>query len=333
MNLKKLATAAACAALTFSPALAEAQTDSLPVGRCVNMGNHLEPPQEGDWGRKIADDDFQIIAAAGFDTIRLPVRWSARADEKPPYTIQEPFMNRVKHVVFLAREAGLNVILDDHHYEELYKEPAKHAPRLAGLWTQIATAFANEPTEHLWFEIENEPHDQLTHKNLLATLQPALAAIRDTNPDRPVIIGGELWSGINSLATLPLPDDPHIVPTFHYYDPFPFTHQGATWVDTPPPLGRKYGSEEDKNALDDDVQKIRDYIARTGKTPFMGEFGAIDLIPVTERVQYQKAVRTAFDAVGIGMCAWAYTNTFPLYDSNTREWLPGMLDAMGLKDK
>lgn len=333
MNLKKLATATALAALAFSPALASAQTDSLPVGRCVNMGNHLEPPKEGDWGRAIADNDFQIIAAAGFDTIRLPVRWSAYADENPPYVIQESFMNRVKHVIFLAREAGLNVILDDHHYEELYKEPTKHAPRLAGLWTQIAAAFANEPTAHVWFEIENEPHDKLTHENLLATLQPALTAIRETNPDRPVIIGGELWSGINSLATLPLPDDPHIVPTFHYYDPFPFTHQGATWVDNPPPMGRKYGGAEDKKALDDDVQKIRDYIARTGKTPFMGEFGAIDLIPVAERVQYQKAVRTAFDAVGIGMCAWAYTNTFPLYNSNTKEWLPGMLDAMGLKDK
>ncbi|QTD55207.1 hypothetical protein [Parasphingorhabdus cellanae] len=87
------------------------------------------------------------------------------------------------------------------------------------------------------------------------------------------------------------------------------------------------------HVLQDDVQKIRDHVARTGKTPFMGEFGAIDLIPVAERVQYQKAVRTAFDAVGIGMCAWAYTNTFPLYDSRTKEWLPGMLDAMGLKDK
>ncbi len=191
--------------------------------------------------------------------------------------------------------------------------------RFAGLWTQIAAAFANEPTAHVWFEIENEPHDKLTHENLLATLQPALNAIRETNPDRPVIIGGELWSGINSLATLPLPDDPHIVPTFHYYDPFPFTHQGATWVDNPPPMGRKYGGAEDQKALDDDVQKIRDYIARTGKTPFMGEFGAIDLIPVAERVQYQKAVRTAFDAVGIGMCAWAYTNTFPLYDSSTKK--------------
>lgn len=333
MNLKKLASATACVAFAFSPALATAQTDSLPVGRCVNMGNHLEPPKEGDWGRAIADNDFQIIAAAGFDTIRLPVRWSAYADENPPYAIQESFMNRVKHVIFLAREAGLNVILDDHHYEELYKEPEKHAPRLAGLWTQIAAAFANEPTAHVWFEIENEPHDKLTHENLLVTLRPALTAIRETNPDRPVIIGGELWSGINSLATLPLPDDPHIVPTFHYYDPFPFTHQGATWVDTPPPMGRKYGGAEDQKALDDDVQKIRDYITRTGKTPFMGEFGAIDLIPVAERVKYQKAVRIAFDAVGIGMCAWAYTNTFPLYNSNTKEWLPGMLDAMGLKDR
>jgi endoglucanase len=332
MKRSKLLTTAICAALALSPALASAQTNSLPVGRCVNMGNHLEPPQEGDWGRAIADDDFQVIAAAGFNTIRLPVRWSAHADEKPPYTIEESFMNRVKQVMFLAREAGLNVILDDHHYEELYKEPETHAPRLAGLWTQIAAEFSDQPTEHVWFEIQNEPHDKLTHANLLDTLAPALSAIRATNPDRPVIIGGELWSGINSLATLPLPGDPHIIPTFHYYDPFPFTHQGATWVDNPPPLGRKYGGAEDQKALEDDVQKIRDYISRTGKTPFMGEFGAIDLIPVVERVQYKKAVRTAFDAVDIGMCAWAYTNTFPLYNSNTKEWLPGMLDAMGLKD-
>ncbi|MEP3226149.1 MAG: glycoside hydrolase family 5 protein [Parasphingorhabdus sp.] len=330
MNTRHLISALA---LLVSSNLAYAQTDSLPVGRCVNMGNHLEPPREGDWGRKIADDDFTIIARAGFDTIRLPVRWSAHAADKPPYTIKKSFMKRVKHLVKLARDAELNVILDDHHYEELYAQPEKHAPRLAGLWKQIAAAFADQPNDHLWFEIENEPHDKLNHDNLLATLRPALREIRTTNPDRPVIIGGELWSGINSLASLPLPNDPHIVPTFHYYDPFPFTHQGASWVDNPPPIGRKLGGKMDQEALKADVEKIRAYIARTGKTPFMGEFGAIDSIPVDERVHYQKTVREAFDAVGIGMCAWGYTNTFPLYDSRAKKWLPGMLEAMGVKGK
>lgn len=327
-----LAMAAAMLGSACTAAVAES-TDSLPVGRCVNMGNHLEPPKEGDWGRKIADDDFRIIADAGFDSIRLPVSWNEHADMQAPYRIDPAFMKRVKHVVDLALAADLNVILDEHHYRPIYKEPAKHAPRLAGLWTQIAAAFKGYPKDKLWFEILNEPHDKMNNRNLLATLTPALEEIRKTNPDRPVIIGGEFWSGIDSLSTLPLPDDPHIIPTFHYYDPFNFTHQGAGWVEDTPPIGRKFGSKADMAQLKKDVDKIRRYIARTGKTPFMGEFGAHSTASLKQRVKYQKTVRVAFDDLGIGMCAWAYTNTFPLYDSKAKKWLPGMLDAMGVAPK
>jgi endoglucanase len=309
------------------------RTDSLPVGRCVNMGNHLEAPKEGDWGgRKIADDDFAIIAKAGFQSVRLPVRWATHASAKAPYTIEPAFMARVEHLVGLARAAGLNVILNSHHYDELHKNPSQNAARLGGIWAQVAARFARQPRDHLWFEIENEPHDKLNNKNLVATLAPALAAIRKTNPDRPVIIGGEFWSGIDSLATLTLPDDPHVVPTFHYYEPFDFTHQGATWVNPSPPVGRAYGTDADVERLTRDVLKVRAYIKRTGKTPFMGEFGANGPIPVDQRVTYQRTVRVAFDNLGIGMCAWAYTNTFPLYDSATKNWVPGMRDAMGLKE-
>jgi hypothetical protein len=42
--------------------------------------------------------------------------------------------------------------------------------------------------------------------------------------------GAAFWSVINSLKTLTLSDDPNIIPTFHYYDPFNVTHQGADWV-------------------------------------------------------------------------------------------------------
>lgn len=317
-------------ALWASPAPAAPGTDALPVGRCINMSNHLEPPNEGDFGRPIAEDDFQIIARAGFTTIRLPVRWSGHAGRRAPYTIDAAFMKRVQHVVALARAAGLNVILNDHGFDAVQRAPATHRARLAGLWAQVARAFASEPTAHLWFEIENEPHDKLTNANLLETLNPALAAIRKSNPDRPVIIGGDFWSGIDSLATLTLPDDPNIVPTFHYYEPFFFTHQGAGWVDPVPPVGRVYGTAADKARLAGDVAKLGAYIARTGKTPFMGEFGAYESIPVAQRVTYQKAVRVAFDALGIGMCAWGYANTFALYDDHTKTWIPGMLDAMGL---
>jgi endoglucanase len=317
---------------TSGPALAK--TDSLPVGRCVNMGNSLEAPSEGEWGgKKIDAADFKRIADAGFNSIRLPVRWSSRTGKKPPYTIDPAFMKRVKQAVGEARAAGLNVILNSHHFDELHKDPSDaHIARLAAMWRQIAAEFASQPEAHLWFEIENEPHDKFNDSNLLKVLSPALAEIRKTNPTRAVIIGGEFWSGINSLKTLKLPDDPNIVPTFHYYDPFDFTHQGATWVDPSPPTGRTFGSEKDVMALVADVKKVRDYIKRTGKTPFMGEFGAYEKIPVEERVVYQRTVRVAFDTIGIGMCAWGYTNTFPLWDQKTQAWVPGMLDAMGLPE-
>lgn len=328
MSVKSALSAVILAVLPALPLMAH----GIPVGRCINMGNHLEPPDEGAWGRRIAADDFAIIAAAGFNTVRLPVRWSGHAATTAPYAIDAGFMARVRQVVAAARAAHLNIIVDDHNFDALFVDPDGNRDRLAGLWRQVAVAFANEPREHVWFEIENEPHDKLTNANLVETLSPALAAIRASNPDRPVVIGGEFWSGINSLASLSLPTDDNIVPTFHYYDPFAFTHQGAKWVSPSPPPGRIYGDAGDRAALAADVEKVRAYIARTGKTPFLGEFGSIDSLPVAQRAAYQKSVRAAFDAVGIGSCAWAYTNTFPLYDSAAKAWLPGMRDAMGLPE-
>jgi endoglucanase len=32
------------------------------------------------------------------------------------------------------------------------------------------------------------------------------------------------------------------------------------------------------------------------------------------------------------MCAWGFTNTFPLYDSAKKQWVPGMRGAMGLTE-
>lgn len=331
--MKKAMMLAASMALMASPASSMAAPRGLPVGACINMGNSLEPPTETGWGgHRIADADFANIAAAGFRTIRLPVRWDSHAGKQPPYTIEPAFLARVQHLVGAAQAAGLNVILDSHNFESMHSDPLGSAPRFAGIWKQIGAAFAGQPTATLWFELENEPHDKFTNANLLEALSPALAAVRVTNPDRPVIIGGEYWSGIDSLATLKLPDDPHVYPTFHYYEPFDFTHQGATWVDPVPPLGRAYGSADDAARLVRDVQKIRDYSARTGLLPFMGETGAHTTVPLEQRVRYHAAVTKAFAPLGIGMCTWAYTNTFPFYDSDKKAWLPGMRGAIGLPD-
>lgn len=298
------------------------------IGPCVNMANMMESPTEGAWGRPIADNDFSIIAAAGFKTVRLPVAFGAHAASKPPYTIDPAFMDRVAHVVALAEAAHLGLILDLHNDDALNSDPAAEAPRLAAMWRQIAERFKGAPAT-VWFEIANEPHDKLTNANLMATLAPALAAIRATNPTRKVVIGGQNWSDIDSLATLTLPDDPNLVATFHYYLPFAFTHQGAEWVKPSPPLGATFGSATDLAELDANVGKARAYMARTHRPLFLGEYGAYDrTIPTDQRAAYYKAIHDAFGGAGVDGCVWGYTSSFKFRDGD--HWLQPLLDAIGL---
>ena len=313
-----------------TPVLTQANTR---IGACVNMGNHLEAPTEGDWGRPIAAGDFAEIAAQGFETVRLPVRFSNHAGTAPPYAIDAAFMARVEQVVDSARAAGLRVILDLHHYDDpqgsIFADPAGQTARFAALWRQIGERFRNKDAM-VWFELLNEPHDRITHANLRAVLDPALREVRASNPTRPVVIGGESWSGINSLATIPLPDDPYLVVTFHYYDPFNFTHQGAPWVSPALPTGVPFPRGSDAAELAANVQKARDFIGRTGRPLFLGEYGAYEGIPLGQRVTYYGTVHDAFAAAGVDGCAWAYTNTMPLRDPATGAWIAPLLDAIGL---
>ena len=53
---------------------------------------------------------------------------------------------------------------------------------------------------------------------------------------------------------------------------------------------------------------------------------------LAERIQYHSAVREAFAPAGIGICAWAYTNTFPFWDRANGRWLPGLRAAFGLPE-
>ena len=295
------------------------------LGKCINLANTLEPPNEGDWGPAFRDEDAAIIRSAGFATVRVPINFIGHAQSTAPYTLDPRFMARARHVIDTLRATGLNVIVDQHNNDDLSSAPDANRDRSAAVWRQVAAALRDEPA-NVWFELLNEPHDKLTNANLLATLTPSLAAIRETNPTRVVVIGGEHWSGVDSLATLQLPDDPYIVPTIHDYDPFFFTHQGARFIHPSPPFGRSFGSAEDVAELEGNLAKVRAYMERTGRVPFVGEYGAIETIPPELRAAWYSTVSSAFASIGVATCAWGYRNAFPLWREG--KWAPGMVEAI-----
>ncbi|WP_228727373.1 glycoside hydrolase family 5 protein [Novosphingobium aureum] len=309
------------------PALTASVGSRLPLGKCINMGNQLEAENEGDLGRAIRDSDFPFIRSGGFSTVRIPIRFSGHASSSAPYTINASFMARVEHVVNTASAAGLNVIIDMHHYDEISEDPQGNRARFVAMWRQIAQRFQNAPSS-VWFELLNEPKDQLNNTNLLEIYTETLAAIRETNVSRYVIMGGQRTSDITSLATLELPNDPYVIPTFHYYLPLEFTHQGADWISPTPPMGTTWGSDEDYARLNNHLRLATNYYTRTGRVPFVGEYGAVQQIPTSERATYYGAVSNAFASIGIQSCAWSYVNTFQLRDDSTGRWITEITDLI-----
>jgi endoglucanase len=299
------------------------------LGRGVNLGNTLEAPREGEWGLTIADHFFPAIAEVGFDSVRIPIRWNAHAADEAPYTIDPKLFDRVDHVVEQALKEGLLVVINIHHYEEMMTDPAGHQERFLALWAQIGEHYQDAPPE-LLFELLNEPNNQLTWVRWNELQPEAIQTIRATNPTRNLIIGPGNWYNVSALSNLTLPDDDHLIASFHYYNPFQFTHQGAEWVNGSNPwLGTTWtGEPHQTNAVDSDLEMAARWAERNNIPLYLGEFGAYNKADLESRVGWTSYVARKAEALGMSWAYWEFGAGFGAYNPATRQWREELLGAL-----
>lgn len=301
------------------------------MGRGINLGNALEAPREGEWGVVLKEHYFEAIKKAGFDSVRIPARWSNHAEKASPYRIDEKFFERVEWAVRQALDRKLLVVLNVHHYEELMTQPDAHRERFLALWEQIAARFKDYPAE-LAFELCNEPHDKLTADKWNALLADALKIVRRTNPTRQVVVGAVGWNSIKDLPSLVLPeDDRNLIVTFHYYNPFHFTHQGASWVgaDSQKWRGTKWtGTAAERLAVCRELNDAIAWAVKHQRPIFMGEFGAFSEADMESRARWTQFVADEALARKIGFAYWEFCSSFGAYDPAKEQWIAPLRNAL-----
>ena len=300
-----------------------------PFSRGINMGNALEAPVEGSWGMVIREEFFQIIKEAGFDHVRIPVRWSAHASTEYPYNIWPGFLRRVDQVVSQALAQGLTAVINIHHYEELMHDPEFERERFLAIWRQIAEAYKDWPP-NLYFSILNEPMGNLTTEIWNQYLVDALKVIRESNPDRMVVIGPANWNAISHLAFLDWPEgDENLMATFHYYSPFEFTHQGAGWVTNPPPIGTRWtGSEAEIRAIQRDLDRAVRFAEENDVMVWLGEFGAYSTADIESRALWTATVAREAEKRGISWSYWEFGSGFGAFDRIANQWNQELLNSL-----
>ena len=89
------------------------------LGRGINLGNALEAPSEGTWGLTLKAEYFDRIKEAGFQSVRIPIRWPTHTGPGPDYNIDPAYFARVDWAIDQALSRGLVAIINSHHEEEL----------------------------------------------------------------------------------------------------------------------------------------------------------------------------------------------------------------------
>ena len=332
------------------------------LGRGVNLGNALEAPREGEWGVTLRKEYFPLIAQAGFDTVRVPIRWSAHAKAEPPYTIDGGFFKRVDWVIDQATAQGLNVVINMHHYDGLAEAPSQHEERFLAMWRQIATRYRYRP-DSLYLEPLNEPHDMLSASRWNELVTQTIAVIREVDGVHTIVVDSADWGSADALIDLRIPEEErNVVCSFHLYTPQLFTHQGADWMsEAHNTLGVQWPGPPDKELVPSDAaqgvgwikQWFKDYnqqpdrynpagprpilreldraVAYRDKTQcplWLGEFGAYSKADMGSRARWTTFVREEAEARDISWSYWEFCAGFGVYDQDDTAWNEELLQAL-----
>lgn len=332
------------------------------LGRGVNLGNALEAPIEGQWGIILQESDFKTIKDAGFETVRVPIKWSAHADAEAPYAIDAEFFERIDWVVDQTLKQGLNVVLDMHHFDEIYLNPDEQEARFLALWKQISSRYKELPS-NVYFELLNEPNGSLTWSKWNRMLKKALDTIRSEDQWHTVIIGSVNWNNYADLVSLDIPVNEHnVIVTFHYYDPFPFTHQGAEWagpeigtsgVIWPGPPAQKvepvtaakqvkwvddwfqdYNTKPVEtnpagpNSIVEAFDKVNNWAKEHHRPIYLGEFGAYSKADMPSRARWTTFVREEAEKRGFSWAYWEYSSGFGVFDPIANQYRKELLEAL-----
>lgn len=254
-TLAALVISAMC--LTGAGTPVHAGDTAFAMARAVNIAQWFTWPRYEADGRGIAwppykttpappsDTELNALRAAGFDTVRLPV------DPAPFVVFEGRRREAVYEMLFDAlrrmNAAGLKVIVDIHPNSRnaIWGEKAVAAGPEAPAFLAVAGVAADiagrlTAAERSWVALEllNEPRlkckgeEQDRWQRMAALL---VQRARGANPGLALIVTGACISSADGLLALDPSGfhDPNVFYTFHFYEPFSFSHQGAQFIPWP----------------------------------------------------------------------------------------------------
>ena len=298
----------------------------LPRWRGFNLLGLFSSHWPGDW----EEEDFRWIAELGFDFVRLPMSYRFWVEDDDPFRIAESGLGKIDRGVELARRHGLHVCLNLHRapgycVNRGQREPFNLWQDPRGLeafclhWATLAARYRHLPGAELSFNLVNEPRapsDDMSRDDHERVVRAACKAIRDVDPDRPILADGLRWGNdpCPELAGL------GIAQSCRAYVPGAISHYKADWTPRPAweqpvwPGMDDGGQTWDRPALEAHYERWA-ALARGGVGVHCGEGGAYKFTPHAVVLAWLRDVLDILTGHGIGYALWNFRGPFGILDS------------------
>ncbi len=319
----------------------------VPFTNGVNLTNWFQAssPKQIDFS-KYTKKDFENIQSLGANIIRLPINLHAMVGPAPDYKVDSLFYFFLDQAVDWAEELEMHLILDNHTFDPSESTDPNIGDILVPVWTQMAEHYSSR-SEFIYYEVLNEPHG-ISNEAWNAIQLDVINAIRMVDSTHTIIVGPSDFNGLRSLQFMPEYEDDNLIYTFHFYDPFVLTHQGATWT-TPsmedlggipfpydaaemPSFPSSLNGTWIQGAFNNyqnegNAAKVREYLdiaidfAETrGVKVFCGEFGIYSPNSDNDsRVEWYGVVSDYLSEHEISWTIWDYQGGFGIFESGSNE--------------
>jgi endoglucanase len=319
------------------------------LARGVNLANWFWYPDRSNpnpYGKK----DFALMRQMGVTYVRIPIDFSVLYSDTTPNRLNRKALTRLNRAIAQIQSQKLGVVVDLHstplidgsqnNYSASLENP-QFRRMFTAFWRSLAAHLHKTTNPDLTFiQPMNEPVFRDNPKAWEPIQQELFRAIREAAPRHTLIAVSASWQNISTLVQLqPLPDA-NVVYDFHFYEPFIFTHQGASWIgdgfesrlrNVPYPanpnnvqsLAQQVSDPTARAAILDygqqqwDIQKLRSRIGeaaqwarQNGVTLICTEFGVFAAnSSVLDRTSWMRDTRTVLEEFGIGWASWGYVDS------------------------
>jgi endoglucanase len=314
--------------------------EKFEVFRGTNIAHWLSQSNRRGLEREqfLTQADIETIESMGFDHVRLPIDEEQMWDEKG--NRHTDAFQLMENCINWCLENDLRVIVDlhilrSHHFnaeeKPLWIDPAEQE-KFYDLWRDLSASLGKYPNSMVAYELMNEAvaDDPELWNNLVAY---AVAAIRQLEPERTIVIGSNRWQSVDTFDELKVPEnDPNILLSFHFYEPFLLTHWNASWTNLKNYEGPVHYpgiilTEEEFEELPDEIKTVaknwvgrefnREWIMEKWQNPILkaeklglslycGEFGIIAGPPEESRLNWYRDMISHFEEKRIGYANWNY---------------------------